>query len=132
MEALIDAAGRLPDDESEIFVAHLGGAVSRVALDATAFFQRAPHFVINIHTRWQDPSKDDLCRDWARDLFDALSPWSVGVYVNFMPAEDAGRVGDAYGANLARLAAVKAHYDPQNRLRLNQNIAPETAERLAG
>ena len=132
MEALIDAAGRLPDDESEIFVAHLGGAVGRVSPEATAFVQRTPHFVVNIHTRWQDPSKDAFCRGWARDLFEALSPYSAGVYVNFMPADDAGRLVDAYGANLARLAAVKARHDPENRFRLNQNITPETSERLAG
>ncbi len=130
--AIIDAVHRLPDSETEIFVAHLGGAMARVAPEATAFVQRAPHFVVNIHTRWQDPARDDACKAWARDLFDALSPQSAGVYVNFMPADEGGRVTEAYGANFARLAAIKARYDPENRFRLNQNIAPAAPERMAG
>ncbi len=132
VDAIVEAVRRLPDAETEIFVAHLGGAMARVAPDATAFVQRAPHFVVNIHTRWQDPAKDDAAKAWARSLFDALSPGSAGVYVNFMPADEGGRVAEAYGTNFPRLAAIKARYDPENRFRLNQNIAPAAPERMAG
>jgi len=49
-----------------------------------------------------------------------------GSYVNFMMGEeDAGRVEAAYGPNLARLAQIKAKYDPDNLFRINQNIIPE-------
>jgi hypothetical protein len=47
------------------------------------------------------------------------------VYVNFMP-DDGGhcvRAG-AYGPNYGGLANVKATYDPKNRFRMNQNVAP--------
>ncbi|WP_249325208.1 FAD-binding oxidoreductase [Vreelandella boliviensis] len=132
VEALIEAVDRLPDAETEIFVAHVGGALSLVAPHETAFVQRRPHYVVNIHTRWQDPAKDDAARGWARGLFEALSPYSAGVYVNFMPAEESARVAEAYGANYARLTAVKACYDPENRFRLNQNILPDAEVQLAG
>jgi FAD/FMN-containing dehydrogenase len=47
------------------------------------------------------------------------------VYVNFMPEDDRGRVeAGAYGPNFARLVALKTKYDPDNRFRLNQNVAP--------
>ena len=132
VDALVAAAGRLPDAELEIFIAHVGGAMSRIASDATAFIQRAPHFVVNVHTRWRDPTKDAQCQAWARALADALSPYSAGVYVNFMPADEASRIGQAYGANLTRLGRIKARYDPENRFRQNQNIVPAELERLAG
>ena len=86
---------------------------------------REPHVTVNMHTRWRDPVR-------ACGLFDALSPHSASHYVNSVPADDAGRVAEAFGANFARLAAIKARYDPENRFRLNQNIAPAAPERLAG
>jgi hypothetical protein len=48
-----------------------------------------------------------------------------GVYVNFL-GQDEGeeRVKAAYGANYARLVALKNKYDPANLFRLNQNIVP--------
>jgi hypothetical protein len=131
IDALIDAAERLPSPECEVFVAHLGGAMARVAPGDTAFAQRRPHFVVNVHTRWREPAEDAACIAWARSLFDALKPDSAGVYVNFMPEEEAGRVVEAYGANLVRLAAIKARFDPDNLFRLNQNIAPARRQALA-
>lgn len=38
--------------------------------------------------------------------------------------EGATAVRDGYGANYARLAALKVELDPKNLFRLNQNIAP--------
>ena len=47
------------------------------------------------------------------------------VYVNFMADEGAQRVLDAYEPRtFQRLQAIKAAYNPHNRFRMNQNIAP--------
>lgn len=126
--AIIDYAGKLPTPECEIFLAHLGGAVNRVARDATAYPHRDAEFVLNVHTRWQDPAQDRACIDWARAFFDATAPYATGgVYVNFMPADETDRLNGAYGPNLDRLVALKTHYDPDNLFRLNQNIRPRAA-----
>ena len=42
-----------------------------------------------------------------------------------MPEDETERVPGAYGSNYARLAALKAKYDPDNLFRLNQNVQPE-------
>jgi FAD/FMN-containing dehydrogenase len=125
VEAIIEYAGKLPTPECEIFVAHMGGAVNRTAPDATAYPHRDVEFVLNVHTRWREPSQDAECVQWARDFFNKTAPHATGgVYVNFMPADETDRTQGAYGANYRRLAAIKAKYDPHNLFRMNQNIKP--------
>jgi FAD/FMN-containing dehydrogenase len=125
VKVILDYAGRLPSPECEIFVAHVGGAMSRIAKDATAYPYRDAHFILNVHTRWRDPAQDNECVQWARSFFKDTAPHATGgVYVNFMPEDETDRVKSAYGPNFDRLAALKVKYDPENLFRLNQNIAP--------
>lgn len=125
IELLVGAVGHLPGPECEIFIAHVGGAAGRVPAAATAFPQRASHFVMNVHARWREPSMDQSCIRWARDLFNAARPHSAGTaYINFMPADEGDRVQEAYGASYSRLAGLKRRYDPSNLFRMNQNVAP--------
>jgi FAD/FMN-containing dehydrogenase len=126
---LLDAAAKLPDPQTEIAMAHLGGAMARVPTDATAFPQRQAHFTMNLHTRWEDPGKDNACIARARDLFDAAGPHAASsIYVNFIPEEgEPDQVVAAYGDNLERLRQVKERYDPGNLFRVNHNIRPARA-----
>ena len=61
---------------------------------------------------------------WVNELWGEMKPWiGDGAYVNYLGADEpAERVKGAYGANYARLQAVKAKYDPENFFRMNQNI----------
>lgn len=127
-DTVVEAAGRLPTAECEIFLAQLGGAMGRIAPDATAYPNRHAEYIMNVHTRWQDAARDDECIAWARGLFEAAEPYAAGtVYVNFMPTDESADVERAYGGHYARLARLKARYDPDNLLRLNQNIRPAAA-----
>jgi FAD/FMN-containing dehydrogenase len=88
IDVLLDHARRIPDPNTEIAFAQLGGAVSRVPLDATAYTHRNAEFVLNVHGRWADPRKDDACIAWARGLFQAAAPFATGgAYVNFLTQE---------------------------------------------
>ncbi|MGH7741372.1 MAG: FAD-binding oxidoreductase [Candidatus Eiseniibacteriota bacterium] len=122
--AIADGVARLPGPECEVFIGSLGGAINRVAASATAYPHRDIQFVMNVHTRWRDAAQDQTCIAWARGVFDAVAPFATGgVYVNFMPDDEGERVkSGAYGPNFARLAALKAKYDPRNLFRLNQNV----------
>jgi FAD/FMN-containing dehydrogenase len=131
IDALTSYAARLPTPECEIFIGQLGGGTSRVAFDATAYPHRNANFVMNVHTRWREPADERRSIEWARKLFAETAPHATGgVYVNFMPEDEIDRVSSAYGANYARLAALKAKYDPGNLFRLNQNVQP-SAQRPA-
>jgi FAD/FMN-containing dehydrogenase len=125
IDLVVDRAGRLPGPQSEIFLAHLGGAVSRRPDDATAYAGRAAQFVMNVHARWEDAGADETFVSWAREVYAATARFATaGAYVNFLTGDEQDRVRSAYGANYDRLAAVKSKYDPDNFFRVNQNIVP--------
>jgi len=103
----------------------VGGAASRVDAGATAVGLREVGFELNITAAW--PAADvagERHTAWVHDGWEALRPYSVGVYANFLSDEDAAGVQAAYGERLARLTALKGRYDPTNVFRLNANIPP--------
>jgi len=127
VEVMMDHARRIPDPQTEIACAQLGGAVARVARGATAYNHRDGKYVMNVHGRWADPAKDDACIAWARSLWKETSRFATGsVYVNFLTQEETGvdRLRAAYGENYDRLVALKNKYDPTNLFGVNQNIGP--------
>jgi FAD/FMN-containing dehydrogenase len=125
VNVILNSVRELPSPECEVFIAHVGGAMARIPGNATAYPNRDAHFVMNVHTRWQDKAQDQPCIAWARHLFEAAAPFaSDSVYVNFMPDDENDRVEKAYGTNYRRLAEIKRRYDPANLFRMNQNIRP--------
>ena len=72
-----------------------------------------------------NPANVGDIRRWSVDYFEALHPYSAGgAYVNMMMDEGQERVQATYGPNYARLAQIKAKYDPENVFHVNQNIRP--------
>jgi FAD/FMN-containing dehydrogenase len=125
IDVLLEHAGRIPDPNTEIAYAQLGGAIARVPTEATAYGHRDAQYAMNVHGRWADPAKDEACIGWARALFQAAAPFATGsVYVNFMTQDEGDRVRAAYGPNYKRLVDLKKKYDPANLFRMNQNIRP--------
>jgi FAD/FMN-containing dehydrogenase len=73
-----------------------------------------------------DPAHNEKMTEWAKEYWSDLHPYSAGgAYVNFMMEEGIERVQATYRDNYARLAAIKAKYDPGNLFRVNQNILPQ-------
>jgi FAD/FMN-containing dehydrogenase len=133
IEVVLRYAGMVPTSQCEIFLGLLGGQASVPAPDATAYPHRNALYVMNVHTRWDDPVDDARCIAWARDFFRDAAPYaSGGVYVNFMPVDETERTSEAYGANYERLARIKAKYDPDNLFHTNQNIRPAQAGAATG
>lgn len=127
IDAFKEYALTMPSKECEIFVPHMEGAPSRIQSDATAFPHRNTPFVLNIHTRWQDAKGDEKAIEWAREFHQATQPFAKGVYVNFLSAEGADRVKEAYTSEVwKRLVECKRKWDPKNLFRMNQNISPDS------
>jgi FAD/FMN-containing dehydrogenase len=105
-----------------------GGAQGRIGPEDTAFANRDAQFSWITMAVWDDPAEDAARMGAARRFADAMAPFASGVYVNALTDEADGAeqsLADAYRPrHLARLAALKARYDPDNVFHLNQNIAP--------
>ena len=103
----------------------LGGAMARVAADATAFAHRKSKIMVNVAALYEQPDEKPMHEAWVTDFAARLKQSDGGAYVNFLGDEGEARVRAAYpGRTWERLAAIKARYDPTNLFRLNQNIPP--------
>ena len=124
IDLVVESANTSPSPMNVVMVEVYGGAVARVANDATAFGHRDALFNLSHLAISNDPTMDGQQRAWAREHWQKALPYSTGgAYVNYMSeGED---VHSAYSdARLQRLAAIKAQYDPANLFRFNQNIPP--------
>ena len=129
IDTMVAHCATRPAPQCGMALGQLGGAVSRMAPDATAFNHRNVRYDFISAGQCMDPAQAAACIQWARAFWEAMQPFSTGgVYVNYLGQEadeGAERVQAAYGpAKYARLVALKNTYDPTNFFRLNQNIKP--------
>jgi len=108
----------------KVIIVPLRGAVSRVGLSDTAFALRQPGYEIDIAGVWSAPAAKANVVGWVQATRDNLQAFAHGVYVNQLGDTSDQLVRAAYGPNYARLVEIKKNYDPNNVLRLNQNIKP--------
>lgn len=127
IETLVAQAATRSTPLCEIDIHDMGGAVSRVAADATAFGHRDAPFLINTIGGCIESHDDAATIAWVREVSAALAPISTGAYVNFLSPSDVTGARLAYeSGTYERLAALKAKYDPTNVFRLNHNIPPRS------
>jgi FAD/FMN-containing dehydrogenase len=124
IDTLIAAYATAPP-ESLLVLQQVGGAIARVPVTETPYVNRNALYDCFPIAIWDDPSGDEAHVRWARELWEAIRPFSTGgVYANNLGEEGDDRVQAAYGENYPRLAIMKKKYDPTNFFRLNQNIRP--------
>jgi FAD/FMN-containing dehydrogenase len=104
----------------------LGGAIGRVAEDATAYAGRAAAFDLSADASWTDPADDATSIEWCRRALAIVEPdRTAGAYANGNAEVGPEQSLRIYGeAKLARLAALKRAWDPDNAFHVNPNVAP--------
>jgi hypothetical protein len=107
-----------------VFIVPLSGAITRVSSSKMAFALRQPGYEVDIVCRWSSPAERASAVQWVGATRDKLQPFANGVYVNQLGETSEALVKAGYGPNYARLVEIKKKYDPNNVLRLNQNIKP--------
>ncbi len=126
-DRVIEHAGRIRSPHSAVILFQLGGALNALDNDHSAVGNRDARYVFNVGGAWESPDDDAANIAWAREAWHDLKAFSTGgTYINFL-TEDEGpeRVEAALGPALRRLTEIKRRWDPDNRFRVNRNIAPD-------
>jgi FAD/FMN-containing dehydrogenase len=101
----------------------MGGAISRVRPDETAFVHREARFLIAYQTNWDSPDDDQTNLDWCENIYEAMRPYvRGGAYVNIPDRTLTNWLRAYYGDNLRRLVEVKRAYDPEDVFHFAQSI----------
>jgi FAD/FMN-containing dehydrogenase len=125
---LVESLAARPTGPSIFLMETIRGAAHVEPEGGAAFGQRAATWNASALAIWDDPSADDEHVAWARSAADRLAVGSLtgAGYANYAPVDESiERVRLAFGTErFARLAAIKARYDPGNQFRFNLNVAP--------
>ena len=129
IDEVVELVGAAPGDSSFSITA-LGGAIGRTPEDATAYAGRASAFDISADSDWKEPAGDEPNMDWCRRVMAVLEPdRALGAYANGNADAGPEETRRIYGdAKVARLAALKRVWDPDNVFHVNPNVAPAPGE----
>ena len=123
--ATVEHVQKVPSRHTAILFAELHG-VEPGGQDRNRKFSPRPAIRPDYLVWLDGPVDNEHNITWTRELFAIWEPHSArAAYVNDFGDEGEDRARNAYGDNYARLARLKAKYDPTNFFRLNQNIKPQ-------
>jgi len=125
---VVESARRQPSPLSTIDLWTMGGESRNEPAGGSAYAGRQAAFLVNPEANWEDPGDDRANVAWARDLLEALKPFTTGTYLNFPGALEEGerQLRTAFADHYERLVKIKTRWDPGNLFRLNHNVRPDT------
>ena len=125
IDTLVTHAQNVTSPSSVVLIFTLGGAVSRIGPNETAYSHRHARFNYAIYSMWANQDESMRHIEWTREFWTAMEPFSAGAYVNELGDEGEDRVRAAYTPETYdRLVALKNRYDPTNLFHVNQNVKP--------
>ncbi len=113
-----------PGRKNSIILQQSGGAIGRVAADATAFAHRESKHNMLCNVSWPKDSDPTEHIKYIREVWAGVEKHTQGFYTNDLYEESQQMINANYRDNYDRLVALKNKYDPTNLLRLNANIRP--------
>ena len=102
-----------------------GGAINRVAPDATAFVHRNALYSAQYLAHWSQGSGEQAALTWLRGFYAAMRPYVSGyAYQNYIDPDLTSWKHAYYGTNYPRLQKIKAQVDPGWLFKFAQGITP--------
>jgi FAD/FMN-containing dehydrogenase len=111
--------------EIAVLLDSYGGAINKVAADATAFVHRGnTKYLIQYFMQWESPTATETNMAMMRALYGSMRPHVSGEsYVNYCDLDLGEGYAKAYwGDNLARLMKIKSAFDPKNVFKHAQSV----------
>jgi FAD/FMN-containing dehydrogenase len=124
IDAIVTGFEEHPGRRHVFVLYHCGGAINRVADDATAFPHRDITLTPLLAVEWAMGSDPTDHVSWLRKYWASIEPHIQGFYTNDIIDETQQQVDENYLGNYPRLVALKNRYDATNLFRLNANIVP--------
>lgn len=124
IQTMKDYLVNAPNLNTTIWQQALGGAISEIAPNRTAYYYRDALIAQEYNTSWENPNEEEPNIKWVENLRRALSPYTAGDYVNFPDLLIPDWPTAYYGHNFRRLREVKTKYDPLNVFQFPQSIPP--------
>lgn len=110
----------------KVLMESTGGAINRIAPDATAFPHRSSRYFTQYQSRWLPGANAATVTAniaWTGAMFDSVAAYRSGAsYVNYADPDLPDWQHAYYGANLDRLRQIKTKCDPYNVFRFPQSI----------
>jgi len=127
VNAIVDGFEADPERSTIFFYGHSGGAINRVAEDATAFPNRDAILSPTVVVSWNKGADPESHIQYLRSYWSTIEKYVDGFYTNTGDYETQANLNKNYRGNYKRLVALKDRYDPGNLFRLNANVQPSTA-----
>ena len=124
VDDIVDNFEHRPDRATRVVFQQSGGAIGRVAPDATAFAHRESKHNMLSFVSWKFGEDGSDHVKYIKSHWANLEPHTRGFYTNDLFSESAELINSNYRGNYPRLLKVKQQYDPTNLFRLNANIRP--------
>jgi hypothetical protein len=100
----------------------LGGEVSNVGKEETAFYYRDASYIMGIQSVWTEDVFASENRGWVQERFEYIKNITEGSYVNFPISNLPNYEREYFGSNAERLNRVNAKYDPCHVFRFPQGL----------
>lgn len=124
IDAVVQGFDNHPDRSTVFYYQQSGGAIGRVADDATAFAHRYSTNGPMAIASWNANVDPEPHIAYLRSYWNTITPFTHGFYTNVVEDATQQATNRNFRGNYDRLVALKTQYDPGNLFRLNANVEP--------